>query len=203
MTPAGAAATADAEPIRRPSRPRRHPYRLDWTGLLRTTLRSSARPPARPAQGHARNPSQIGRPIGAGCRPSSLCGAYHGGKRRERVLTTLIEECDAYGKAPEEMPHVRIEVRLEANRGLQGQLQRDACPGRPHTARRAWPRGGRWRSAQGVLGVQGVRVRAHVRDVGGDTAPVGRRAPRRRCDVACGDSNRHVRARDRGLVPSR
>ena len=28
----------------------------------------------------------------------------------------------AYGKAPEEVYHVRIEVRLEANRGLQGRL---------------------------------------------------------------------------------
>ena len=68
----------------------------------------------------------------------------------------------AYGKAPEEVPHVRGQERLEESRSLQGQIQRweSACRQRP--GRHARPRGGRRRPQAGDVGLPGVRLRAHV-----------------------------------------
>ena len=68
----------------------------------------------------------------------------------------------AYGKVPEEVPHVRLEVRLEANRGLQGRLRPDEGPGRQRPGRHERPRGGCRRPQAGVMGLPGVRIRAHV-----------------------------------------
>ena len=83
----------------------------------------------------------------------------------------------AYGKAPEEVPHVRIEVRMEEGRGLQGRIQRweSACRQRP--GRHERPRGGRGRPQAGNMGLPGVRLRAHVRRVGVGTISVKKRAP--------------------------
>ena len=99
----------------------------------------------------------------------------------------------AYGKAPEEVPHVRLETRMEENRHFEGRLQRREGTGRQRPGRHSRPRGGRGRPEAGVLGMPGMRLRAHVPHVGGDTAPVGRRAPAG--DVTCGGSGGHVRAR--------
>ena len=72
----------------------------------------------------------------------------------------------AYGKASEEVPHVRLEVRMEEGRGLQGRLQRREGSGRQRPGRHSRPRGGRGRKAQGDVGLPGVRLRAHVPLVG-------------------------------------
>ena len=92
----------------------------------------------------------------------------------------------AYGKAPEEVPHVRDQERLEESRSLQGRLQRGEGPCRQRSGRHDRPRGGRGRPQAGDVGLPGVRLRAHVRDVDGDTVPVGRRAPAGDVNVACG-----------------
>ena len=73
----------------------------------------------------------------------------------------------AYGMAPEEVPHVRHEVRMDQDRRLQGRLQRDARPGRPHPGRRTWPRGRCCRSQTGDVGVPRLRVQAHLQTVAG------------------------------------
>ena len=85
----------------------------------------------------------------------------------------------AYGKATEEVPHVWHEVRMGQDRRLQGRLQPDARPGRTRPARANGPRGGHDRTQTGVLGVPGVRIRAHLPSVIDDTGKRRVRAARR------------------------